>query len=121
MGSSAAACCQHITSGCTAGSSPAADPTHTGSVQPATRNKASAVREQMSRDKSKVCVGSIAGAHGVKGEVRVKSFTLIPEDCFAYGPLLDDAGNVLLEPKSAKPAKAHFIVVAKGSNRTRED
>ena len=75
----------------------------------------------MSRDKSKVCVGSIAGAHGVKGEVRVKSFTLVPEDCFAYGPLLDDAGNVLLEPKSAKPAKAHFIVVAKGSNRTRED
>ena len=67
-----------------------------------------------------VCVGAIAGAHGVNGDVRVRSFTSIPEDCFAYGPLLDEAGEILIEAKSARPAKTHFIVSAR-QNKTRED
>lgn len=67
-----------------------------------------------------VCVGAIAGAHGVNGDVRVRSFTLVPEDCFSYGPLLDENGDVLIEPTSARPAKAHFIVRAK-QTKTRED
>lgn len=37
----------------------------------------------------KVCVGAIAGAHGVKGAVRIKSFTGVPEDVAAYGPVTD--------------------------------
>lgn len=65
----------------------------------------------MTAGQDKVCVGAIAGAHGVKGEVRVRSFTLVPEDCFAYGPLLDEAGQVVLEPKSARHAKNHFVVI----------
>lgn len=35
----------------------------------------------------KVCVGAIAGAFGVRGEVRLKSFTAIPEDIEKYAPL----------------------------------
>ena len=65
----------------------------------------------MTAKQDKVCVGAIAGAHGVKGEVRVRSFTLVPEDCFAYGPLVDEAGQVVLEPKSARHAKNHFVVI----------
>lgn len=34
-----------------------------------------------------VCVGVIAGGFGVRGDVRLKSFTAIPEDIAAYGPL----------------------------------
>jgi len=41
----------------------------------------------------RVCVGAFAGAHGVRGAVRVKSFTARPEDIAAYGPLGDEAGN----------------------------
>lgn len=67
-----------------------------------------------------VCVGAIAGAHGVKGEVRIRSFTQFPEDCFAYGPLYDEAGKLLVEPKSAQPQKNHFIVKTDGK-RSRED
>ncbi len=34
-----------------------------------------------------VCVGAIAGAFGVRGEVRLKSFCATPEDIAAYSPL----------------------------------
>ncbi|MBC7132299.1 MAG: 16S rRNA processing protein RimM [Roseovarius sp.] len=39
-----------------------------------------------------VCLGAIAGAFGVKGEVRLKSFTAMPEDIAAYGPLASEDG-----------------------------
>ncbi len=39
-----------------------------------------------------VCVGAIAGAFGVKGEVRVKSFTATPEDIAIYSPLSTKSG-----------------------------
>jgi 16S rRNA processing protein RimM len=61
-----------------------------------------------------VCVGMIAGAHGVKGEVRIRSFTQYAEDCFAYGPLHDEAGRVLVDPHTARPQKDHFVVTTDG-------
>ena len=41
---------------------------------------------------SRICVGVIVGAHGVRGLVRVKSFTEKPADIAAYGPLGDADG-----------------------------
>lgn len=41
----------------------------------------------------RVCVGVITGVHGIRGLVRVKSFTATPEDIAAYGPLNDKAGT----------------------------
>lgn len=38
----------------------------------------------------KVCVGVIAGVHGVRGLVKVKPFTADPEGVTAYGPVTDD-------------------------------
>lgn len=40
----------------------------------------------------RVCVGVIVGPHGIRGQVRVKSFTAEPEDIAAYGPVSDEAG-----------------------------
>ena len=40
-----------------------------------------------------VCLGVIAGAHGVAGLVRVQSFSGEAEDIAAYGPLHDAAGT----------------------------
>ena len=60
-----------------------------------------------------VVVGQIAGAFGVKGEVRVRSFTEDPESCLAYGPLLNEAGEVILTPVSHRPLKDVFGVTAK--------
>ncbi|MBI1399867.1 ribosome maturation factor RimM [Hyphomonas sp.] len=57
-----------------------------------------------------IAVGVLKGAHGVRGEVRVKSYTADPEALFGYGPLTDEYGAVVLTPKSARPGKDHFIV-----------
>ena len=43
-----------------------------------------------------VCLGVITGVHGVRGLVKVKSFTEVPEDVAAYGPLTDEDGERVL-------------------------
>lgn len=40
-----------------------------------------------------VCLGAVAGAFGVRGEVRLKSFTARPENIAAYGPLSTEDGR----------------------------
>ena len=41
----------------------------------------------------RVCLGAIAGAYGVRGEVRLKSFCARPEDIAAYGPVESEDGT----------------------------
>ena len=41
----------------------------------------------MNQPSDMICIGAIAGAFGVHGEVRLKSFAAQPEDITAYGPL----------------------------------
>jgi 16S rRNA processing protein RimM len=67
-----------------------------------------------------IVVGALKGAHGVRGEVRVKSFTADPEDLFNYGPLTDEAGRVVLTPLSARPGNDHFIVKAREQKQKEE-
>ena len=40
----------------------------------------------------KLCVGIVTGPHGIRGAVRLKSFTAEASDIGAYGPLSDEAG-----------------------------
>lgn len=57
-----------------------------------------------------IVVGAIKGAHGVRGDIRVKSFTADPAAVFEYGPLVDENGREVFEPVSARAGKDHFIV-----------
>ena len=57
-----------------------------------------------------VFIAAIAGAHGVKGECKVKSFAGEPDAAFSYGAFRDADGAVLLTPKSWRPVKDGFIV-----------
>jgi 16S rRNA processing protein RimM len=41
----------------------------------------------------RICVGAIAGAFGVKGEVRLKSFCADPEAIASYAPLYTEDGS----------------------------
>ena len=41
-----------------------------------------------------ICLGVIGAPHGVRGDLRVRSFTETPEAIAAYGPLTDDVGRV---------------------------
>jgi len=51
---------------------------------------------------TRVCVGQFAGAHGVRGLVRIRSFTEEPMHVASYGPVEDEAGtrSFTLKPKS---------------------
>ena len=62
------------------------------------------------KNKDLICVGAISGAFGVRGEVKVKSFTDVPVDTFSYGPLFNSDGDVLLTPLSHRPVKDGFAV-----------
>jgi len=42
---------------------------------------------------SRICVGAIAGAFGVRGDVRLKSFCAQPEAIAAYAPLFTEDGT----------------------------
>jgi 16S rRNA processing protein RimM len=42
---------------------------------------------------SRILLGRIAGAHGLKGDVLIHSFAEVPESIAAYGPLSDAAGR----------------------------
>ena len=43
----------------------------------------------------RVCLGVIIGVHGVKGLVRIKSYTQTDSDIVSYGNLEDTSGNKL--------------------------
>jgi 16S rRNA processing protein RimM len=40
-----------------------------------------------------VCLGIVSAPHGVRGEVKIRSFTERPEDVVAYGELYDETGE----------------------------
>ncbi|KEO61123.1 ribosome maturation factor RimM [Thioclava indica] len=53
----------------------------------------------------RICVGAIAGAFGVQGEVRIKSFCAEPEDIADYAPLYSEDGTQTYEIKLTRPLK----------------
>lgn len=55
------------------------------------------------RANDRVCVGAIAGAFGVRGEVRLKSFCSTPEDIAAYGSLWTEDGKQSFTVKLTRP------------------
>lgn len=67
-----------------------------------------------------IFVGAVQGAFGVKGEIRLKSFTSNPADIFKYAPFFDAKGALLFEIKSWRVIKDGFAFVARGE-LTREE
>ncbi len=53
----------------------------------------------MSGADERVLLGRIAGAHGIKGDVLIRTFTEVAEDIAAYGPLTDADGGRALKLK----------------------
>lgn len=53
----------------------------------------------------RVCVGAIAGAFGVQGEVRLKSFCAEPEDIVDYAPLYTEDGSRSFDVTLTRPLK----------------
>src|SRR5579885_123916 len=62
----------------------------------------------------RVCVGKVGAAHGVRGEVRVFSYTEDPLAIRAYGVLEDETGARKFEIASAREGNGHLVVRFKG-------
>ncbi len=62
----------------------------------------------------RVCVGSIAGAFGVTGEVRLKSFCAEPEAIADYGPLETEDGAHRFTLTLGRPVKSGFAARLSG-------
>lgn len=68
----------------------------------------------MSGDGALHILGVIVGAIGVRGEVRVKTFTETPETLGDYGPLSDETGERSFRIKGLRPAKAGAALKLEG-------
>jgi 16S rRNA processing protein RimM len=67
-----------------------------------------------------ICVARIGAAHGVRGAVRLWTFTEDPLAVQRYGPLLTKDGTRQFEVTHAREAKDHLVATLKGV-ATRED
>jgi 16S rRNA processing protein RimM len=63
---------------------------------------------------NRILLGRIAGAHGIRGEVLIKTFTQAPESIGAYGPLSDKAGKRTFEIRSVRVTAKGVVARLKG-------
>jgi 16S rRNA processing protein RimM len=57
----------------------------------------------------RICVARIGAAHGIRGEVKLWSFTEDPAAVASYGPLETKDGKRRFEIEALRPAKDHFV------------
>ena len=62
---------------------------------------------------ARICLGQIGAPHGVRGEVRLHSFTAEPKAIATYGPLETEDGRVF-KIESLRPAKHAFVAKLSG-------
>lgn len=67
-----------------------------------------------------VVIGAVAGAHGVRGDAKLKPFGDANALC-SYGPFLDETGAVLLTPRGARPGPNGFVIAWFAERPTREE
>jgi 16S rRNA processing protein RimM len=67
-----------------------------------------------------ICVARIGAPHGVRGAVKLWTFTEDPLAVKRYGPLATKDGARLFEVATAREAKGHLVATLKGV-ATRED
>ncbi|MGJ4957811.1 ribosome maturation factor RimM [Bradyrhizobium sp. HKCCYLRH2015] len=61
-----------------------------------------------------ICVARIGAAHGVRGEVRLWTFTEDPLAVLHFGPLTTKDGSRSFEVAKAREAKDHLVAAIKG-------
>ncbi|MEO1239165.1 MAG: ribosome maturation factor RimM [Pseudomonadota bacterium] len=63
---------------------------------------------------SRVCVGAVAGSFGVRGEVRLKSFTADPEAMATYGAVETEDKTATFDITLTRPVKGGFAARLSG-------
>ena len=67
-------------------------------------------------DDELVLMGRIGAAHGIRGEVRIQSFTENPVDLATYSPLQTNRSGLTITIKSARKSKNVIIARLEGIN-----
>ena len=62
----------------------------------------------------RICVAQIGGAHGLRGDVKLKSFTADPMAVKNYGPLTTEDGSASFEIEALRAAKGHLVARFRG-------
>src|SRR5260370_3279237 len=62
----------------------------------------------------RICVAQIGGAHGLRGEVKLKSFPGDPMAGADYGTLTSEDGAASFEIEALRPAKGHLVARFRG-------
>lgn len=62
----------------------------------------------------RICVAQIGGAHGIRGEVKLKSFTADPMAVKDYGVLTSEDGSAHFTIETLRPAKGHLVARFRG-------
>jgi 16S rRNA processing protein RimM len=62
----------------------------------------------------RICVAQIGAAHGIKGEVKLWSFTADPAAVADYGPLESEDGTLRFEIETVRQAKDHLVARLSG-------
>jgi 16S rRNA processing protein RimM len=57
----------------------------------------------------RICVAQIGGAHGIRGEVKLKSFTADPMAIKDYAPLESEDGAARFDIEALRPGKGHLV------------
>jgi 16S rRNA processing protein RimM len=66
------------------------------------------------RDRDWVCVAVVAGAHGLRGALKLRCFTERPEDVAAYGPVFARDGGRRFELEVIGPARGGVLAEVSG-------
>ena len=66
------------------------------------------------RPESRILLGAVTGAHGIRGEVRIKVFAEDPMAIASYGPLSDESGERTFTIARVRPGKG--VVKVRGKN-----
>jgi 16S rRNA processing protein RimM len=64
--------------------------------------------------RSRICVAQIGAAHGIRGEVKLRSFTEDPMAVASYGALESEDGTQKFEIEALRPSKGFFIAQLTG-------
>ena len=71
--------------------------------------------------RSRVCLGAFAGAHGVKGDAKIKTFTEEPGGVAAYGPVETEDGARTFTLRVVKILTDGFVIARAPELASRED
>ncbi|PQA88008.1 ribosome maturation factor RimM [Hyphococcus luteus] len=72
-------------------------------------------------DKTHICLGAFAGAHGVKGDAKIKTFTETPKGIADYGPVTTEDGARTFTLSIVKVLSDGFVIARAPELKSRED